>query len=89
MITSLQTNTSFSSVVHQNGIFKSMPNPQPTKALPEEDSIVHVSSPHLMTDEESLNAMADVESSLQNNTAEAMSIHGGLDLDRVKSLLDL
>jgi len=42
-----------------------------------------------MTDEESVSTMADIESSLMTNTAEAMSLHGGLDLNRVMSLLDL
>ena len=88
MITSLQTNTPISSVVHQNGMFKSMPNPQP-RAQVEEDSVVHISSPHLMTDEESAAAMADVASSLKTNSSEAVSVHSGLDLSRVMSLLDM
>jgi len=88
MITSLQANPSFPSVVHQNCIFKSMPNPQP-KAMSEQAGAVHISSPLPMTDEESVSTMADIESSLMTNTAEAMSLHGGLDLNRVMSLLDL
>lgn len=72
--------------MHSFALPKAMPDPQP-KSMYAED-VVRVATPQLMSDEESAMAMANVESSLQQNSAEALSIHSKLDLSRVLSLLD-
>ncbi|MBO4300413.1 MAG: hypothetical protein J5861_02305 [Desulfovibrio sp.] len=59
------------------------PGPQ---VVPQDDN-VSVRNPQLMTDEEAMEAMSQVQDSLQQSTGEALSVHGGLDYSRVMALL--
>ncbi|MBQ7618428.1 MAG: hypothetical protein IJS50_06090 [Desulfovibrio sp.] len=48
---------------------------------------VNVQQPQLISDLEAQEALAAVEEDLSLSSAEALSVHGGLDFDRVMALL--
>lgn len=50
--------------------------------------VVSVKQPELMSDEEASSAIMQIESSLQENSLKGLSIHDGLDTNRVLSLLE-
>ncbi|MBQ7607032.1 MAG: hypothetical protein IJU76_03565 [Desulfovibrionaceae bacterium] len=86
MITQLQ-NTAIS----QNYLaYTDLSSPQApvTKANHQQNDVVTVSRPDLMTDEEAQEVMQDVTGTIGESPAEALTVHQGLDLSRVMALLE-
>lgn len=50
--------------------------------------VVSIHRPEQMTDEDISQAMQSIEESVSQSSAEAMSVHGSLDLSRVMALLN-
>lgn len=57
-------------------------------SIPKTGDIVNINAPSLLTDEEAQEALVTVEESVSASPTEALSVHQGLDLNRVLALLD-
>ncbi len=55
---------------------------------PETGDVVNVNAPSLLTDAEAQEALVTVGESVSASPTEALSVHQGLDLNRVLALLD-
>ena len=57
-------------------------------SVPKTGDVVNLSTPILLTNEEAQEALIAVEESVRASPTEALSVHQGLDLNRVLALLD-
>ena len=57
-------------------------------STPKTGDVVNLSTPILLTNEEAQEALVTIEESVSASPTEALSVHRGLDLNRVLALLD-
>ncbi len=60
--------------------------PAPQATTPD---MVSIRAPHLLSDAEAAQAMDTVQETVEHNPGEALSVHSGLEYDRVMALLGM
>ena len=87
MLTSLINNTNSAQYLQNVGYNGFIQNQMPQEHPVAPADKVSVSAPELMTDEEAQEVMSEVQSTVFESPADALSVHSGLDFSRVMALL--
>ena len=83
MIDALNATTAASQPAYRAGAGNVPAHPTVTR------DTVTIRAPHLMSDAEAAQAMDTVQQTVEHNPGEALSVHSGLEYDRVMTLLGM